>query len=299
MLHLVVGSTGPLGLGRIICQMLVKQGKRVRALVRPTSNPEKVAELQQLGVELVQGDLKDRASLDNACQGVGAVLTSATMVLSQQQGDSIESVDRDGYFHLIDAAKAAGVERFVYTSYSRTIQEYAPCPLTDAKRAVEEKLAQSGMTYTILRPSYFTECWISPAFLFDFANATVTVAGTGNKLVSWISIVDVAKFAVESLTNTHASNRTLELGGPSLLSPLEIARLCEQVSGREYTVKKEPVAELEQLWSGAEDPIMKSVLALKLSLAHGDPIDMSTLLQQFPNIKLASVEAYIKQTLAP
>ncbi len=298
MLHLVVGTTGPLGLGRAICKALIEQGKRVRALVRPTSNPDIVAELQALGVELARGDLRDRASLGNACQGVSAVLASATTVPSAQPGDSIETVDRDGYINLIDAAKAAGVQHFVYTSYSRTIQEHAPCPLTEAKRAVESKLAQSGLTYTILRPSYLLEYWVSPDILFDFANATVTVPGTGNKLVSWVSALDVANFAVASLTNDNARNQALEIGGPQPLSQLEIARLCEQVSGREYTIKKETAAELEQKYSATDEPKSKSMWALKMALAQGNPVDMSTTLQQFSEIKLTPVRVYLEKTLS-
>ncbi len=68
---LVAGATGILG--SQICRLLVEQGKTVRALVRSTSDPGKVHKLKQLGVELVVGDLKDRPSLDAACQGVASV----------------------------------------------------------------------------------------------------------------------------------------------------------------------------------------------------------------------------------
>ena len=59
--NLVVGATGLVGQG--ICRLLVEQGRPVRALVRCTSDPEKVARLRELGAELAHGDLKDPASL--------------------------------------------------------------------------------------------------------------------------------------------------------------------------------------------------------------------------------------------
>ena len=65
---LVAGATGILG--SQICCLLVERGKPVRALVRSTSDPGRIENLKQLGVELVVGDLKDRPSLDAACQGV-------------------------------------------------------------------------------------------------------------------------------------------------------------------------------------------------------------------------------------
>ena len=64
---LVAGSTGILG--SEICRMLREQGKEVRALVRPSSNPEKLEQLSKWGCTLAYGDLKDPGSLSNALKG--------------------------------------------------------------------------------------------------------------------------------------------------------------------------------------------------------------------------------------
>jgi uncharacterized protein YbjT (DUF2867 family) len=85
-MYLVVGATGPVGLGGEICRLLREAGKPVRALVRPTSDPERVAYLRNIGVEFVEGDLKDRISLDAACQGIYTVISSATTTVSRQIG---------------------------------------------------------------------------------------------------------------------------------------------------------------------------------------------------------------------
>lgn len=108
---LVVGATGLLGTE--ICRRLAKQGERVRALVRTTSSPEKVASLEKCGVELYVGDLKDADSLVTACNSVNAVISTASSTLSRQAGDSIESVDDQGQLKLIEVSKAAGIDRFV------------------------------------------------------------------------------------------------------------------------------------------------------------------------------------------
>src|SRR5713101_62775 len=105
---LVAGATGILG--SQICRMLVEQGKTVRTLVRSTSDPGKVDKLKQLGVELVVGDLKDRASLDAACQGVASVITTVATTISRQPDDSFQATDREGQKKLVDAACAAGVQ---------------------------------------------------------------------------------------------------------------------------------------------------------------------------------------------
>src|SRR5450631_944133 len=98
---LVVGATGLLGTE--ICLRLAKQGEKVRALVRTTSSPEKMASLEKCGVELCVGDLKDAGSLSGACNGVNAVISTASSTLSRQAGDSIESVDDHGQLNLVEA----------------------------------------------------------------------------------------------------------------------------------------------------------------------------------------------------
>src|SRR5256712_11117147 len=112
---LVVGATGLLG--SEICRRLTQRGNPVRALVRTTSNHDRVAKLEGLGAELVRGDLKDRASLDAACRGASAVISTASSTMSRQEGDSIESVDRQGQLSPVDPAAAAGVKHFVPISF--------------------------------------------------------------------------------------------------------------------------------------------------------------------------------------
>src|SRR5436190_12441592 len=111
----VVGATGLLG--SEVCQLLVGGGEPVRALIRSSSDRTKVEKLRGLGVETFEGDLKNRSSLDAACRGASAVISTASSTLSRQEGDSIQSVDREGQLDLIDAAKAAEVERFVLISF--------------------------------------------------------------------------------------------------------------------------------------------------------------------------------------
>lgn len=288
---LVVGATG--FLGSEICRRLTQAGQIVRGLVRVTSDPAVTGRLADMGVQLVEGDLKDRASLIAACQGVQAIISTATVTRSSQPGDSIEATDADGQQNLVAAAQEAGVAHFVYVSYSGQIG--TDDPLTLAKRGVEQQLRGSGLTYTILRPSYFIEAWLSPAFGFDAANAKATIYGTGENKVSWISLGDVAAFAVESLTNLAARNATLEIGGPDALSPLEVVRVFEEVSGKKFEVQHVPEEALQAQQANAQDSLQRTFAALMLAYAKGDVIPMETTLQQFP-LPLTSVRDYARQT---
>ena len=291
---LIVGSTGLVGSG--ICQRLAEQGKPFKALVRESSDPSKVARLKGLGATLVKGDLRDPASLKAACQGVDAVIeTVSAMPFSYSPGQNdIQHVDLEGSKALIDAAKAAGVKHYIYTSFSGHLD--ADVPLVHAKRSVEKHLMTSGLAYTILRPSYFMEVWLGPAVGFDAANAKVTIYGSGDQPVSWISIKDVVAFAVESLTNPAAHNATLEMGGPEMVSPHQAAKLFEKEAGKTFELTHVPVEALKAQMDGAADPMQKSFSGLMVSLAVGDPIDMKAMLKAFP-LKLTSVQEYARNTM--
>ena len=292
---LVAGATGLLGTA--ICQQLAAAGKSVRALVRESSDPVKVSKLQALGVETIQGDARDRASLDRACQGITAVIsTISSMPFSYEPGvNDIQSTDLNGIINLIEAAQANHVPQFIYTSFA--INADIDFPLQDAKREVERKLKESGLVYTILRPSYFMEVWLSPAVGFDTANAKAVIYGTGQNPISWISLQDVAQFAVASLDHPAAKNATLALGGPDAVSPLGVVKLFEQANDRSMELQFVPAEALEAQEAAATDPMQQSFSALMRYYAIGDPIEMSATLQTFA-MQPTRVEEYVKRVLA-
>ena len=281
-------------LGSEICRRLTPGGKPVRALVRTTSDRAKVNQLKGYGVELARGDLRDPASLAAACKGVTTVIsTVSSMPFSYQPGENdIQTVDVKGAMALIDAAKAAGVQHFVYTSFTMELD----FPLHNAKRAVEQHLKNSGLAYTILRPGYFMQVWLSPAVGFDAANAKAQVYGSGENPISWISYPDLAEFAVQSLGNPAARDAILSLGGPEALSQSEMIRVFEEVGGRPFEVQHVPTEALEEQQKGATDPMQQSFIGLMRCYAAGDPIDMRETLKAFP-VQLTSVRDYARNVL--
>jgi len=293
MKTLVVGATGLLG--PEICQRLTAAGQQVRALVRSTADESKRKVLQELGVELVDGDLKDAASLARACTGVQAVISTASSTLSRQAGDSIETVDHRGQLALVEAARRAAVERFVFVSFreNRDIQ----FPLTAAKRAVEPALASSGMAYTVLQASYFMEVWLTPALGFDAAHGKARLYGDGNQPISWISYRDVARAAAAAVIEGTGRNMVVELGGPQALTPREVVRMFEAAGAGEITTESIPTAALENQLETATDPLEQSFAGLMLQYAAGDPIDTTTSSQLFP-FQMTAVRDFITSQLA-
>jgi NADH dehydrogenase len=244
-----------------------------------------------MGVETVLGDLRDPASLKAACQGVNAVITTATTTISMQPGDSIPVTDQQGQLDLVKAARESGVRHFVMVSIPQSME---PCPLTTAKRTVEKAIQASGMEYTILCPCIFMEVWLSPALGFDYPNAKATIYGEGHAKNGYISLGDVAQYAVESLRNPAAKNACFDLGQPLTYSMLEVVRTFEKASGKSFDLQFVPAAALEAQGAAATDPLQKSFAALMHSMAmgklHGDPCEA----ERIYSLPLVSVEDYVR-----
>lgn len=285
---LVVGATGMLG--SEICRLLAAQGKGVRALVRNTSNPQTIASLRGLGIDIVQGDLKDSASLQVACDGAIAVISTASSTLARQEGDSIDTVDRQGQLNLIEAAEKAGVRQFVLISFPAIDVDF---PLQSAKREVEDRLRRSSMAYTVLQPTCFMEVWLSPALGFDPVHGTARIYGSGHNKVSWISFQDVARLAVAALANERAAQAFIKLGGPDALSPLQVVHIAQHLTGKPVMVQHVPEDVLRAQYGAASEPLQQSMAALMLYCAQGDAIDMTNAFRVLGVHSLKSVREYL------
>lgn len=286
---MVVGCTGYLGME--ICRQLVAGGKKVKGLIRTTSDTAKIDTLKQMGVETIIGDIKDRQSLAAAFKNVNSVISTASSTLSRQEGDSIETVDQEGQLNVVDAAKNAGVKHLVFISFNPIAEEF---PLQTAKRKVEESIKNSGLTYTILQPTMFMEVWLSPAIGFDYPNSKVNIYGEGKNKLSWIAIADVAAFAVASLDNPNFEDQTVELGGPEALSPLEVVKIFEDSTGKQFDIQHIPEEALRSQKEAATDSLSKSFAGLMLSYSYGANIDMSATLESVP-LNLTSVKSYAQR----
>lgn len=292
MTTLVVGATG--FLGSRVCRELAAQGKSVAAMVRRPDDTSKAEPLRAAGVRLVEGDLKDRASVAQACQGMDAVVSTASASISHLAGDDIRSVDLEGQIGLVDAAKAAGVSRFVYISFSSNLTTEAP--LLAAKRAVERYLRDSGVTYTILRCAFLMEIMVNPLVGFDYTNGTAVLYGSGQTRLSLVSIDDVARMVALCLDRPEAANACIEFGGPEALTQYQVVSVFEEVGGRPFEVQQVPEEGLVAQWQAADDALGKSLAALMVDYARGDVIDMGATLQQYP-LTLSTVRDYATKVL--
>jgi uncharacterized protein YbjT (DUF2867 family) len=194
----------------------------------------------------------------------------------------------------VNAARAAGIRRFVYTSFREdpSIQY----PLTQAKRSVERAIAD--LDFTSIQASWFMEVWLSPALGFDYVHGKVRLYGTGSKPISWVSYRDVGEFCVAPVLRSVGNRSVLAVGGPEALTPLEVVRIFEEEGGRRFEVETIPEERLREQFDSANDSLEKSFAGLMLQYAHGDAIDMGGLLQSIP-VRLNSVRNYARTVLEP
>jgi uncharacterized protein YbjT (DUF2867 family) len=288
---LVVGSTGAVG-GQI-CRMLRASGYEIRALVRGTSDLDSVDELGLMGADIAIGDLKDSNTLRAVCEGVSTVITTASSTTSRQEGDSIASVDRNGQLDLMSIASESGVNHAIYVSFHDMAEQF---PLQDAKRSVEIPLQRGQMAHTILQPSFFMEVWLGEHLGFDAQNAKARIYGSGENRIPWISLVDVAKFAVAAVENPRVRNKTFELGGPDHLSPLEVVERFETLGGQPFDLEFVPEAALRSQMDSARSSLEKSFAGLMLAYHRGYDIDMTEALDAMP-VDLTTIDEFAERTL--
>lgn len=279
---LVVGATG--SLGRKITAELVTRGENVRALVRPG----KSASLPD-GTSVVRGDVLDRDSLERACDGVRAVVTTASV--SKTGTDTIENVDLLGNQNLIAAAGHAGVEHFVFTS-TLSASDQSPVPLFRVKAAVEGMLRASRMVHTILQPNAFMDVWFP--MLIEGAAASgqpVTLVGQSSRRHAFIAEQDVAAFAVAALFTPAARNSTLVLGGPEAVTLRDVVGAYESALGRPVAVRS--VAPGEPI-PGVPEPVWALAAALEM---FDSPVPMDEMSRTY-DVHLTSVADFARSRVA-
>ncbi|MFO7678534.1 MAG: SDR family oxidoreductase, partial [Chloroflexota bacterium] len=233
---LIVGGTG--ALGSATTEKLLAQKTAVRIMTRI---PAKAHALQASGAEVVQGDLRDRDSLVRACQGVNMVLASAHSIMGSGS-EASKYIDDQGHRWLIDAAKAAGVNRFVYVSAWGAAPDH-PANFFRIKYKIEQYLRNSGLSCAILRPTAFME---SHAYQLIgqpiLETGKVTVFGKGENPRNFVAAADVAHFAVLMLLKPEASEDVLEIGGPENFTNMQVVGMYEEPAGRKAKVSHIPLA---------------------------------------------------------
>jgi uncharacterized protein YbjT (DUF2867 family) len=229
---LIIGGTGTLG-RQIVLQALTK-GYQVRCLVR---NFRKASFLKEWGAELVYGDLTRPETIPPCLKGITAVIDASTSRATELE--SLKKVDWEGKLCLIEAAKVANIQRFIFFS-AQNVEQFENIPLMKVKNGIEIKLKESGIPYTIFRLTGFYQGLIEQYAIPILENLPIWVTNE-NTYISYMDTQDIAKFCLRSLQIPQAKDQVFFLSGSKGWVSSEIITLCEQLAGQEAKVQKVPL----------------------------------------------------------
>jgi uncharacterized protein YbjT (DUF2867 family) len=222
---LLTGATGLVG--SALLPRLTAGGRPVRCLVR---DPRRLG-AERVRVQLALGDLSDPPSFRNALRGVDTVVHLAAAI-RDQPGGSIEELNAVATWRMVQAARQAGVQRFVFFS-AQSASAHNRTRFMRAKALAERAVADSGVPHTIFAPSII----YAPGDVFltllerMALLPVVAISGSGHALFQPIWAEDVADCVMAALERPDGPPR-YELSGPETLSYDAIAELVLRAAGR-------------------------------------------------------------------
>jgi uncharacterized protein YbjT (DUF2867 family) len=271
---LLTGSTGSVGLA--LAQLLSQRGIAYRAMVRDVA---KASSLDLAGVEWVQGDFQDPASLRPALDGVDRVFLLAPPV---EHIDRIEAT-------FLDIAAAAGVRHIVNLS-AVGAGIGVPHRFGEWHGQTEKYLQESTLDFTILRPNFFMQNLFTMTAMVQQGTLYVP-AGEGK--APFVDVRDIAAVAASCLTETGHAGKIYEVTGPVAIGYADIAATLSQVLGRSINYVDIPleaarssmletgmsawlVDALNELNSGMKENRFGEVSDVVATVGHKTPIDLET-----------------------
>jgi len=240
---LVAGGTGFVGAG--IVREFARRGVAVAILTRdPAKQRDRFAGLE---VELRAGDVTRPETLAQAMAGVEAVVGCQQFpnspIENPGRGYTFDLVDAEGTENLVAAGKFAGVTRYVYLSGAGA-DPNAARHWFRAKDRAEAAVRYSGLTYTILRPSWVygpedkaLNRFLGMSRMLPFVPL---IGDAGKQRLQPVFVDDVARAAVAALSSPAASNQVFEIGGPEVLTMKQIVEAALEAAGRKRLLLSAP-----------------------------------------------------------
>ena len=195
--------------------------------------------MRDIGATLIEGDLTDKTSLENACKGMDIVISAAHSLIGKGKYAS-KKIDEKGQKSLMDAAHTEGVKYFIFTSVIGAAHDHES-DFWRIKWQVENYLKQLGMSYNIIRASAFMEFHIGEMMGKSIVGkGKVTLFGKGRNPTNFVSVKDVAQLMIRCLDNPQYYNQTFEIGGLDNLSRHEIVEMYKSKTDKPLKINHIP-----------------------------------------------------------
>ena len=281
---LLAGATGMLG-RQIARHLLDQPDARVRLLVRGGTAAQMRAALDPLltrGVEIIEGDLADPASLDRATQGVDVIVSAV-------QGGP--DVIIGGQVTLAEAGKRNGVRRILPSDYALDLFKATPGehPMFDLRLAADERIAATGMEHVHVLPGAFMDM-LKPGAGLIGDDEVVRFWGDGTQPVEVTSIEDTARMVARV-----ALDRTVESGkfafAGDRISVLEATKIIEAQTGRRFERRSNGSeaglrAAMADAAKDKSDPFKAVMLVYQLYMLTGQTALSDLQNGRYPGLKL-------------
>jgi uncharacterized protein YbjT (DUF2867 family) len=270
---MVTGATGRQG--GAVARHLLEAGFGVRALVRDPQTPRARA-LAERGIELVQGDLEDRDSIQRALEGAYGVFSMQNYFQAGYDGEIRQGTN------LADVAKTAGIGHFLYSSVGSAYRDTGVSHF-ETKWLIEQHIRSLDLPYTVLRPVFFMHNWEGMRERI-FAGVLESPLDL-SKPLQQLAVDDLGSFAAMAFTDPERwLGREVDLAGddPTML---EAARTFARVTGREVRYVQIP---WDQFRQAAGNEIARMYEWFE---AEGYEADILALREECPN--LSTFEQYL------
>lgn len=181
-------------------------------------------------------DVTNPATLKGTLNGVDVVISTVGLVSKSAKLTNYD-IDLKGNCNLLDEAKNCGVRKFIYVSVIHADSDKT-VPMLDAKHLFEEKLKESSLSYSIIRPTgYFYD--IAHVFLPMIEKGKVNLLGRKDHLVNVIDTSDLASFILQKVS--EEKNEMIEIGGKEVYNYEQIANLFAAASNKKIKISRAPV----------------------------------------------------------
>jgi len=227
---MVAGATGRQG--GAVSRELLRRGFAVRALTR---QPEQAAAaaLREAGAEVVQGDLDDRASIERALAGAYGVFSVQNFWETGFDREVSQGVT------LAEAARAAGVEHYVYSSVA-SAHRNTGLEHFESKWRIENRIRELGLSWTILRPVWFMENWERQQLRSAVLDGTISMPLSPGTNYQQVTVADVGAFAGRAFAHPERwLGRAVDLAGDER-SISDVAHAFGGVIGRAVQYRQVP-----------------------------------------------------------
>ncbi|HET7728085.1 MAG TPA: complex I NDUFA9 subunit family protein [Candidatus Limnocylindrales bacterium] len=254
---LVTGAGG--FVGSHVLPALIDAGHRVVALVRTEASADRVrrrlAPEQQSAVDVRIGDVTRRDTLPDAFAGVDAVLHLVALPRDWDGGQTLRLVNTEGTRNVVEAARAAGVRRFVHQGAMGVVDDPA-LHYASSKARGEAIVAASGLDWTIVKPSLLygprDGFFNILAGLVRMSPGMVPLTGSGRARFQPLAIDDLARIVVATFADPATVGGTYELGGPRWWTYREIMDEVLRAMGARRLLVPVPVPLIRLVAASAE-----------------------------------------------